>query len=62
MYDGCFKINVKFKKKLKIFNISMLDVLKLILNCKKKIKKIQYMYDGCFKIDFKLQKKLKIFI
>ena len=36
MYDGCFKINVKFKKKLKIFNISMLDVLKLILNCKKK--------------------------
>ena len=39
----------------------MMDVLKLILNFKKKIKNIQYMYDGCFKINVKFKKKFKIF-
>ena len=56
MYDGCFKIDFKFQKKLKIYNICMLDVLKLKLNLKKKIKNIQYMYAGCFKIMLNLKK------
>ena len=38
MYDGRSKIDFKFKKKLKIFNICMMDVLKLILNLKKNVK------------------------
>ena len=33
------------------------NVLKLILNFKKKFKNIQCMYDGCPKIGCKLQKK-----
>ena len=38
----------------------MMDVLKLILNFKKKCKNIQY--EGCLKIDLNFQKiKLKIF-
>ena len=55
MYDGCFKIDFKFQKKLKISNICILDVLKLMLNLKKKIKNIQYMYAGCFKIMLNLK-------
>ena len=62
MYDGCFKIDFKIQKKnLKISYVCMMDVLKLILNFKKKkCKNIQY--EGCLKIDLNFQKiKLKIF-
>ena len=34
-----------------------MDVLKLILIFKKKIKNIQYMHDRCLKIEFKFQQK-----
>ena len=50
MYNGCFKIMLNFKKKkLKIFNVCITDVFKLMLNLKKKFK-IFYvcMYYGCF--------------
>ena len=42
-----FENYVKFQKKLIIFNICMMDALKLMLNLKKN-KNILCMYDGCF--------------
>ena len=50
MYDGCLKIFFNFQKKIKLFNVCNLDVLKLILNLKKykKIKNILCMNDLMF--------------
>ena len=42
MHDGCLQIDFKFQKiKLKIFNECMMDVFKLILKIKKKLKNIR---------------------
>ena len=58
MYDGCLKIDFKFKTK------NIFYLFKDGLNCfnfNKKNKNILSMNDRCLKIYFKFQKKLKIF-
>ena len=58
MYDGCLKIDFKFKTK------NIFYLFKDGLNCfnfNKKNKDILSMNDRCLKIYFKFQKKLKIF-
>ena len=45
IFDECLKINFKFLKKFKIFNVYMMDVLILILNFNNKSINIVYMME-----------------